>query len=102
VSWLQEIAVSLSAIDVIFFLGIFFQSLRLDFWEILYGLPKIWKITLQLPLISAFLGFSLFILVLFDSIVEKIFIVTSIWYFVVAITGISFAVYLKSWNFFKN
>ena len=96
--WLKESAIILASINIIFAAGVYLAFIKMDFWELLYGLPKSAKLLIQLPKLSAFLSVSLGALVVLNWIKEGNFLAARIWYSVITLAGISFTFYLKYWN----
>lgn len=96
--WLKESAILLAMVNIIFTFGLYLAFIRLDFWQLLYELPKVVKFLVQLPKVSAFLGASLGALVIVSLMKEGNFLALKIWYFIIALAGINFTLYLKYWN----
>lgn len=99
IAWLKELSVIIALINIVFAAGVCFSVIRLDFWEILYGLPQGVKNLIQLTKVSAFLSVGLGALVILAWFKEGNYMAAKIWYSLVATAGISFTFYLKYWNF---
>ncbi len=95
---LKESAILLAFINTIFVCWTYLAFTRLDFWELLSGLPKTVKFLVQLPKISAFLSAILGILVIVAWLKEGNFLAAKIYYSIIGIAGVSFTFYLKYWN----
>ncbi|MGH2416125.1 MAG: hypothetical protein ACRDEA_21030, partial [Microcystaceae cyanobacterium] len=94
----RRVAVSLSALNLVFLGGTVWATRRLDFWEILAGLPPIVKGLLFLPPISIVLAAGLAALVMLMWIRGKSSLGERLYDSGVALAAIVFAFYLSYWN----